>query len=371
MRQPLWIVHSALFAIVLCTVVALAMLAREYHPITTRALPRAPALIVPDPVDPSTFEAIYENDLFDTKRPAKEAVQEAMVIDEMPEPAPPAITGPPAPASPQFVDPLKVTLRGIMYSSIPDRCMVLIEDEAAKEKTFVLGEKVNDAQLIKIARDRVVLMRAGGQHETLFLRPPVPSDAGEQKWDEIVKMINPLTYELDIENFKKAVSSLGQLFEALGVATAFEHNKPIGLRLATIAAQDLGHAMGLQNGDILTQVDGTSLATLDDRVQAFARLGNLGPGEHVMIHLLRAGAPMQLTYTMTRLVEPTPPPFGRPPEGSVEQDVFKRNPMQQRLFERQQFVQQHSSPDREAVLGEIRRRLLENMKMRERNFRMQ
>ena len=80
---------------------------------------------------------------------------------------------------------------------------------------------------------------------------------------------------------------------------------------------------------------------------------------------------MQLTYTMTKLAGATPPPFGRPPEGTVEQDVFKRSPVQQRAFEQQQFNQQHNTQDREAVLGEIRRRLLENMKNRQRDFRMQ
>ena len=368
MRQPLWIVNSALLTIVLCTMVALLLLASSYRFVLTRPLPRPPALVLPEPVDEELFSKIYEEDLFDTKQPPAPPEEEKAATLDMPEPPQPQLIAPPEPQEPAFVDPLKVTLRGIMYSSMPDRCMALIEDEAAKEKTFVRGEKINDGQLIKIARDRVVLLRTGGQHETLYLRPPVPSDAGERNWARIVKMINPATYELDLDNFKKEVSSLGQLFEALGVATAFVGSKPIGLRIASIDEQDLGMAMGLQNGDILTQVDDISLATLDDRVSAFARLGQLGPGQQVTIQMLRSNAPMQLTYTMTKLAKATPPPFGRPPEGSVEKEVFQRSPMQQRQFAQQQFDGQHRSQDRETVLGEIRRRVLENMKMRERNL---
>ncbi len=371
MRQPLWIVNSALLAIVLCTMVALVLLWSDYRAIIMRPLPRTPAVVVPQEMDESAFAKIYEEDLFDTSRAPEVASVEKPYISDIPAPPPPQIASAPTPPPPAFVDPLNINLRGIMYSSMPDRCMALIEDEAAKEKTFVLGEKINDAQLIKISRDRVVLLRAGGQHETLYLRPPVPSDAGEKNWNSIVKMLNNQAYELDVENFKKEVSSLGQLFEALGVATAYVQNKPIGLRIATIQEQDLGSAMGLQNGDILTKVDDTSLATLDDRVLAFAHLGKLVAGQLVTIHLLRQSAPMQLTYTMTKLTQPTPPPFGRPPEGTIENDVFKRSPMQQRNFEQQQFNQQHNTQDREAVLGEIRRRLLENMKMRQRDFRMQ
>ena len=371
MRQPLWIVNSALLAIVLCTLVALVLLAQDYRGVIMRPLPRAPAIVIPEEVDEDAFASIYEDDLFDTSRPAIAVVEEKPSISDIPPPPLPQITTAKAPQPPAFIDPLNITLRGIMYSSMPDLCMVLIEDEAAKEKTFVIGEKINDAQLIKISRDRVVLLRAGGQHETLYLRPPVPTNAGEKNWSNIVKMINHQAYELDVENFKKEVSSLGQLFEALGVATALEGNKPIGLRIAAMQEQDLGSAMGLQNGDILTEVDDTSLATLDDRVVAFAHLGKLSAGGQVTIHLLRGNAPMQLTYTMTRLAAPTPPPFGRPPEGTIEKDVFKQNPMQQRAFEQQQFNQQHNTQDREAVLTEIRRRLLENMKMRQRDFRMQ
>lgn len=369
MRQPLWIINSTLITVMLCMMAMLLLLAREYRATLARALPRTPTLSLPEAVDVEKFTKIYEEDLFDTFRPAKVPIEERPIIGEIPLPPVPEFTPPPKPAAPKLIDPLNVTLRGIMFSPQAERCMVLIEDEAAKEKTFVLGEKIKDAQLIKINRDRIVLLRANSQHETLFLRPPVPPEGATKNWNNVVKMINPAAYELDLENFKKEVSSLGQLFETLGIATAYAQNKPIGLRIDTITKRDLGQAMGLQNGDILTAIDDTSLATLNERVSAFKHLGSLAPGEKVTVHLLRKQAPMQLTYTMSTLTKQTPP-FGRQPEGSIEQNIFKRSPMQQRLFEQQQFNAQHTQ-EREAALQEIRQRLLENMKMRQRDFRIQ
>ncbi len=315
------------------------------------------------------FEKIYLEDLFDTYAPTPDRDELPSRIDLIPAMPAPEIQEPPVPKDPEFLEPLTISLKGIMFSSEPDKSIALIADETGKETNYSVGESIKDAHIIKIDRERAILIRANGQQESLFLRVYEQPEKAADRWKRIVKKIDDTHFDVDIENFKTEVPSLGTLLQALSIATAYKNNQPIGLRVGEVAHTELGTSLGLQQQDIITKVQDHSVAQLEDRIAAFTQLDNLGYSDTLTITIQRDRKDIALTYKLARIEVPISPPFGKAPAVAAAPDLFKPNRTQQRTAEqaRHDMVQRI---ERDNAINEIRRRILENMKRRQQTARI-
>jgi hypothetical protein len=66
-----------------------------------------------------------------------------------------------------------------------------------------------------------------------------------------------------------------------------------GVKLERVAPGSFFHTMGLRDGDLVKQVDGTPIRGLDDAARVYARLGKL---TRLTVEVERAGAPVTLRY---------------------------------------------------------------------------
>ena len=99
----------------------------------------------------------------------------------------------PAIIEPEFLDPLQVTLKGIIVVSSNDsKNRAMIQDnKTMQEGTYKVGDLIQDAQLIRIFKNKIIFLRLNGQQEVLYLREQDakvdPAYSLSHEWDTVVK----------------------------------------------------------------------------------------------------------------------------------------------------------------------------------------
>jgi type II secretory pathway component PulC len=272
-----------------------------------------PAAPVKD-VSKIDISQIYRNDLFNTYKetPAQTAPQEEKKLQLPPPPSPrAAATVERRPV--QFLEPLAVTLKGIMYSTQEQHNRVVIEDKkSGKEKLYKVGDALEDAEIVRIYYNKVMLIRSNGQQETLFVSPQDaqkdPQYKHEIVWQNIIHQKAPTEFMIDKNHFVAAIKNLAEFIDMLDITTAFKKGKTIGCRIGALKPQTVGPALGLLPNDVILSVDDIPTITTNDRVEIFTRIKNMGEQETVSVKILRNGNEIVQHYSLTpeSPVEPEP-----------------------------------------------------------------
>jgi len=246
---------------------------------------------------------IYENDLFGTyydktSTPTEPNYQEAVL------PAAPTASVPNIPAEPTipFLPPLKVTLKGIMIlSDESDNRAIIADNQTQKEENYKVGALVEDAQIIRILGNKVVLLRSNGQMETLYLNEKdTVSDpqyaATNRDWDTIIKNTKPNYYVIDPHSFVQVVPTVAQCIDMLDLTTVYHKGQSVGCRVGQAAHETLGQALGFEQHDIILSVAGLPATNTQDRLDIYHKLVQHPFGQPFVIKLERNSMPVTLTY---------------------------------------------------------------------------
>ncbi len=366
MRQQLWQLNSSLLAILFLILLLSIFIKKEAPIIKIAPLPSTIFDAKEKPVSKINIEKIYKNDLFGTYEEKPDFP--VSLITPIPEPKiPSAITMPPT-KKPELLEPLKITLKGILFSTEANKSIALIEDEAKKEQSYCIGEQIKDSQVIRIAKDKIVILRNNGQQEALFLRKEdnplnLPK---ENRWTEVIKKIDEKTFHINPAKFTEEVSNLGQLLETLDPATIYSKGKPIGVQLGQLKENEISQNIGLQTKDIIFAVNGIKIITPEKRYEVFENIINSKIEDEIKIDLKREGQDISLTYKLMKIEKPPSKFLGEAPLHKPE--LFKLNREQQREQQQRTFRQDHPK-SRKEIKEKMRQRLLENLKLREKDMR--
>ncbi len=389
MKQNIWIVNTSL-------VIIFGLSLGLYNLLHEDAPPRPPRKITFKPTsedskkDSTTdviapaWEKIYQDDVFGTYAMVKIEPTKKSLIKPMPEPPRPTPIPPPEPKRPDFIPALPVTLRGIITGEDENQNVAMISDETNKELLYHVGDKIKDAQIIRIASNRVVILRATGQQETFYLRPPKLSLLGQSdqpdpqnplsKWNMIVKKIDDRNFEVDPTQFKHEVETLGSFLErAAVIGTAFQGGKAVGIRLGTINATDLVTALGLKSNDLITSINNTFIGVIDDRIKAYEQITKATIDSKISVKLIRNNQNLDITYKLVRLERPskfifsglktgTPQTPGATPAGGTSQALPKSR--LQEWEEKKRDFERRNPSDHDKMMMEIRQRLMQNLQNR-------
>jgi type II secretory pathway component PulC len=305
MKHPFWIFNSAL-ALLFIIVLLFVTFSRQTKPY------REP--INPEVISPSAAEhlqqnvnisKIYERDPFDTYE--KEEKKTTPVISiPVPQPPAPTVTKAPEIPKPAFLDPLNISLKGIVFvAGQEDKNRAIIQDkQTSRETSYKVGNSIEDAQLIRIFNNKIVLLRTNGQQEVIYLREkdaqqdPAFNTLGN--WEDVSKRINDTLYSINPEPFTQRVGNLSQFIDMLDLTTAYQKGKNIGCRVGNIEKDSLGQALGLETGDIITTVDDIPATTTADRFKIYKAILNKKDGESITVNLLRKRKPITLVYSLEK-----------------------------------------------------------------------
>lgn len=390
MKQQLWIVNSSLIGFFFIACMLLKVF--EGHPPVRR--PQKIRLSdmekKKEQLPSAAIENIYKNDIFGTyvppippHPPAPPQASQKSFTTPIPEPGAAQITQPPEPKKQEFIDPLNLSLKGIVISSDEMKNVAMIADETQKESLYHLGDKIKDAQIIKILRNRVVFLRANGQQELFFLRKednPL-SIPFEDRWKTIVKNINETSFEIDPDQFIKEVDSIGSLIDSIPlIGTAYQAGVPIGIRVGNIDKQNIGTLLGLKPFDIIIALNDMTTTEQKSRLSIYDQICEAKVGNIITAKIKREGQDLDLSYKLASLtVQSLPGGLTLPSETTPDQQAAqpqstqapgRMDSLQERTAARQQFKTRHPNPQRQETMMEIRKRLLDNLRARMQNARV-
>jgi type II secretion system protein C len=320
MKHPFWILNSTL--LFLLTMVLLFIF------FSRQRVPSRQSITVDEYFEPVkrdisqvSLEKIYENDLFNTYRKEFKPIEQPAALTPIPPPPIPQAAYIPEKPAAQFLDPLPITLKGVTIISGDDtKSRAIIEDNnTSTEKTYKVGDKIEDAQLLRIFSNKVVLIRSNGQQEVLYLREKDaqldPAYALITGWDSVVQKINDTAYHINPASFAQRVPTLGQFIDLIDIITVYKQGKSIGCKVGHLEENSLGLALGLQKGDIILAVNDIPATDTAQRFAIYKSIMNTSINGSIIARIIRNNQEMSITYTLT---EPFIPSKGSSTESTMQ-----------------------------------------------------
>ncbi len=303
MRHPLWILNSAI-AVLLIGVFLFIFFSRQPAPYREPIEPEVSAERIKKDELKINISKIYENDIFDTYQ--KEFQKPVEPVKEIPFPPPPVPTAPKVPEIPKvkFLDPLNITLKGIVIIASDDnKNRAIIQDnETRQETTYKIGNIIGDAQLIRIFNNKVIFLRSNGQQEVLYLREKDaeldPTYAALSGWSDVIKRVDDYHYIINPEAFTTRIQNLAQFIDMLDLATAYQKRQSIRCRVGAVKQNSLGAALGFETGDIIIDVDNIPATDTPHRFQIYKNVVAKKPNEPISVQILRSSQPVTLVYAL-------------------------------------------------------------------------
>ncbi len=308
MKSPIWILNSTLLIFYLI-IIGIIFLVRQEIPSRKSLRPEIITTPIKKEVSKINLARIYENDLFNTlikiAPPVLPVEETAVAVPRLP-----SLKPIPVPQKPvlQFLPPLPISLKGIIFSTNEQENRAIIANNKTKQEgLYKIGDKIEDADLIRIDRHKAILIRSNGQQETIFISQSDaqndPIYTQETPWTFVVKKVSESLFIVDPKSFIRRVTSLAQFMDMLDVTTAFEHGISIGCRVGKMDPLSIGPALGLQPNDIITSINDKPTTTTRDRVAIYNEIKNLTRDATITVKLVRNGAEQTYSYSLEKIAK--------------------------------------------------------------------
>jgi general secretion pathway protein C len=275
-----------------------AQLAAPLKPTQTQASRTAGPLAQQAPL--AHYEIINKRNIFNATPPSDT-------------PEPPRTAEPPPPPLEVPATPLPLKLVGIMagkQAQAPRFAIIESTGNPPGQAVYQVGDSVQQVFIVDILPGCVVLDRGGGQQKLCFEKDagsapapgatpraaavapapaPQPGDAGGT---DIVR-VDTGTWQVRREKLLENFASVGSLSSQATVTPYFVQGQQLGFRLSRLRTGGVLQQIGLQEGDVLQQVNGLDIHTPQEALQAYQQLQTEST---VRLSILRNNSPTTLTY---------------------------------------------------------------------------
>ncbi|VFQ46348.1 type II secretion system protein GspC [Desulfoluna butyratoxydans] len=177
----------------------------------------------------------------------------------------------------------------------------IIEDEVTrKQDLFKVGDRVQEAVIKLVLRDRVVVSYKG-RDEVLMME--TAKGAGQSIRNgasgrngrnlppaSITKKVN-----LRRDTIDDAMMNISSLMKDVRIKPHFRNGQPEGMAISGIKSDSIFRKMGIRNGDVIMGVDGQKIESVDDAMSLY---GNLKSASEVKIEIKRMGQIQTIEYTI-------------------------------------------------------------------------
>ena len=308
MRHPLWILNSSLLVLLLLAL-GFIFFSRQSPPSREELEPDAPVKTIKKEISKVNIAKIYENDLFGTYKKEFPAPAGPEGVEALPEPPAPRQVSVPALPKPKFLDPLDITLKGIIvlvHNDSKNRA-IIADNKTNKELTYKVGSAIEDAQLIRILSNKVIFLRSNGQQEVLYLREKDaeldPVYTIIDNWDGIIQKEAENEFAIDVQKFLFRVNNLAQFIDLLDLTTVYKKGRSIGVRVGKTENSTLAQKLGLENGDIITTVQNIPADTTENRFRIYKTIVAMREEETIRTEVQRSGNKIVIRYTLQAMLK--------------------------------------------------------------------
>jgi len=207
---------------------------------------------------------------------------------------------PPEPPKPTE---LKLKLWGTAVHTDHSSYCIIEDLTTHKQDLYHVNDTVTANAVVKsVEWDRVILDR-DGQEEILELAsaqggPPRPAPAvaaPNQPANPHIQQVSEGQYTIDRSEVDSALDNMNQLFTQIRAVPHFEGGKSTGFRLFAIRQNSIFDNIGLRNGDIIQNINGTAL---DDPSTALGLMQGLRNAQQLTVTILRNREPVTLQYNI-------------------------------------------------------------------------
>ncbi|MEA1901024.1 MAG: type II secretion system protein N [Thermodesulfobacteriota bacterium] len=211
----------------------------------------------------SYYSPIIERDLLKTKKNSNKILKDKINLEEL-----------------KHTD-LKLRLWGTVTADDKQTAYAVIEElKAKKQNLYRVGDKIQDATVKMIFREKVVLS-INGRDEILEIEElPINKKTNKSVLkSNVVHERDIKSNRLQTENVFKEVNNL---MSQANIKPYFEKGKIGGIFLTRIKPDSLFNKMGLKNGDIIKGVNGENIESVDD-IQKFYKSLKASPDVRLQI----------------------------------------------------------------------------------------
>jgi general secretion pathway protein C len=186
-----------------------------------------------------------------------------------------------------------------------------IENMATRgnQQLYQVGDAIQNRVIVDIRNDCIILEQNGKKEQLCFPNRegsagPAPnqqsvsreaSDADNDNDDsnEDVVQVDDATWRIRRELMQEQFANLGGLAQQARVTPYVVQGETRGFRVTRLKANSLLQKIGLQHGDVLQKVNGNSITSPADALQAYQQLQQAGT---VRLEILRRDRASTLTY---------------------------------------------------------------------------
>ena len=207
---------------------------------------------------------------------------------------------------------LPLKLLAVMYAPTdPKWSMAIIRDNDDKSVgPFGVGSHIRDATIDLIEETRAYLDFGGGRREYLELldvpataaaapaaaAPPAgPKDPLAEALDRGIKKTGPNSYEVQHATLDALLGNMGALSKAARIVPEMKDGKSAGFRLLSIKPDGPFGKIGLQNGDIISAINGLEMTSPDKALEVYTKLKT---ANHLSVGLERNGQKITEDYNI-------------------------------------------------------------------------
>ncbi len=202
-----------------------------------------------------------------------------------------------------IVTDLRVKLLGTIVAVPSAFSSALILDEGtSSSRGYGLGDKVHDAEVIRIEAKKVTIRRGDGSEEVLELgdsqmpKASTPSGTPAEGPEEGISKVSDTEFTISRDTFNKYISDLEKLS---GLGRGLLHRGPDGsfdgYRLTAIRRNSIAEQLGIQNGDVIHTVNGQPLNSVQSAMNAYSSMSSAA---QFQFEVTRRGEKTNLTYNI-------------------------------------------------------------------------
>ncbi len=214
-----------------------------------------------------------------------------------------------APPKPVIDTSLRLKLAGTVVGD-DNQYYAIIEDTSNRghQGLYQVGDAIQKRIIAEI-QDKCVLLDQNGTYERLCFQDhqesinlspgrPQPRSAAPEAEDggngnKDVVQVDNATWQIRRELMQEQFANLGGLSQQARVTPYVVQGETRGFRLTRLKANSLLQKIGLEHGDVLQKVNGSSLTSPADALQAYQQLQQAGT---VRLEILRRNRASTLTY---------------------------------------------------------------------------
>lgn len=169
-------------------------------------------------------------------------------------------------------------------------------DKENRQQLFRIGEDVFGAgRLARVEPYRAFLEAAGGARREIPMAetvvappPPAPGTLGD-----FARRVGRNEFVVDQRAIQHALDNPNQIMTDARLLPHFQNDRQEGFVVREIRRSGIYDSLGLQNGDVLLQVNDLNISSAETALQAFTALRGM---DRIKLDILRGGSPLTLTY---------------------------------------------------------------------------